>query len=82
MLGCSYGRQAPTSTRSKVAENLFGCPPGTGHNASLRTEATPYIERLVKFYEAHLGASRSSYQSSVLDGDDSVEKESPTFEKG
>jgi hypothetical protein len=55
---------------------------GTGHNASFRTEATAYIERFVKFYEAHLGASRSSYQSSVLDGDDSVEKESPTFESG
>jgi hypothetical protein len=52
---------------------------GTGHNASFRTEATAYIERFVKFYEAHLGASRSSYQSSVLSDDDSVE--SPTVKQ-
>jgi hypothetical protein len=30
--------------------------PGAGHTGSFRTEPAAYIERLVKFYEAHLGA--------------------------
>jgi uncharacterized protein len=53
--------------------------PGAGHTGSFRTEPTAYVERLVKFYEAHLSAPHSSNQSSNLDDDDSTEAESPTL---
>ena len=35
--------------------------PGAGHTGSFRTQPKVYIEKLVKFYEAHLGAPHSSH---------------------
>ncbi len=37
--------------------------PGAGHTGSFRTQPKLYIEKLVKFYEAHLGAPHISHQS-------------------
>ena len=51
----------------------------TSHIRSFRTGSTAYIELLVKSYEAHRIALHSSYQSSVLSDDDSVE--SPTVKQ-
>lgn len=50
--------------------------PSAGHNESFKTNPKAYIEKLVKFYEAHLGAPHSSHlpdtsaDSSELSGDD------------
>ena len=35
--------------------------PGAGHTGAFRTEPKAYIEKLVKFYEAHLGAPHNSH---------------------
>ena len=35
--------------------------PGAGHTGSFKTEPKAYIKKLVKFYEAHLGAPHSSH---------------------
>ncbi len=35
--------------------------PGAGHTGAFRTEPKAYIEKLVKFYEAHLGAPHVSH---------------------
>jgi dipeptidyl aminopeptidase/acylaminoacyl peptidase len=51
--------------------------PNAGHTGSFRTEPKAYIERLVKFYEAHLGAPRSSHLSSTTAADDYVDPGSP-----
>jgi hypothetical protein len=37
--------------------------PGAGHTGSFRTQPKLYIEKLVKFYEAHLGAPHNSHLS-------------------
>jgi len=37
--------------------------PGAGHTGSFRTQPKAYVEKLVKFYEAHLGAPRISHLS-------------------
>jgi dipeptidyl aminopeptidase/acylaminoacyl peptidase len=39
---------------------------GAGHTGAFRTEPKAYIEKLVKFYEAHLGAPHESHIPSVL----------------
>jgi uncharacterized protein len=35
--------------------------PGAGHTGAFRTDPKTYIEKLVKFYEAHLGAPHNSH---------------------
>jgi len=49
--------------------------PGAGHTGSFRTQPKQYIERLVKFYEAHLGAPHSSHLSPAETPDGSEAKE-------
>ncbi len=51
--------------------------PGAGHTGSFRTQPQTYIQKLVKFYEAHLGAPHSSHLSSIAPADDSMDSESP-----
>jgi len=38
---------------------------GAGHTGAFRTEPQVYIEKLVKFYEAHLGAPHESHLPSA-----------------
>lgn len=54
-------------------EESVSIVPSAGHTGLFRTEPTAYIQRLVKFFGAHLSAPQSSNQSSVLSDDDSTE---------
>ncbi|MBN4064460.1 alpha/beta fold hydrolase [Dehalococcoides mccartyi] len=45
--------------------------PNAGHTGAFRTQPKTYIEKLVKFYEAHLGAPRNSHIAAIADSEES-----------
>jgi hypothetical protein len=45
----------------ETGEETVWIVPGAGHTGAFRTQPDAYIKRLVKFYEAHLGAPHKSH---------------------
>jgi dipeptidyl aminopeptidase/acylaminoacyl peptidase len=51
----------------ETGEETVWIVPGAGHTGAFRTDPDAYIKRLIKFYEAHLGAPRKSHASQTDD---------------
>gem|GEM_PF-2301723 len=46
-----------------TGEETVWIVPGAGHTGAFRTQPDAYVEKLIKFYEAHQGAPHNSHAS-------------------